>query len=88
MTKCNRLTIRGLTTAVATLLFAATIALSTTTLGYPSIAGADLNNGAAQAEAANIQAPLRIPLPQLIRATSARPGSQSPTRGRARSSSV
>jgi hypothetical protein len=53
MTKSNRRTIRAFTKAGGTLLFTAAIALGTTTLGYPAIAGADPNNGAAQAEAAN-----------------------------------
>ena len=44
MTKSNRRTIRALT-AGGTLLFTAAIALGTTTLGYPAIAGADPNNG-------------------------------------------
>ena len=45
MTKSNRPTIRAFTKAGGTLLFTAAIALGTTTLGYPAIAGADPNNG-------------------------------------------
>ena len=48
MTKSNRRTIRALT-AGGTLLFTAAIALGATTLGYPAIAGAEPNNGGAQA---------------------------------------
>lgn len=53
MTKCNRRTICAFTKAGDTLLFTATIALGTTTLGYRAIAGAYPNNAAAQAKAAN-----------------------------------
>jgi hypothetical protein len=45
MTKSNRRTIRAFTQAGGTLLFTAAIALGTTTLGYPAIAGAQPNNG-------------------------------------------
>ena len=45
MTKSNRRTIRAFTKAGGKLLFTAAIALGTTTLGYPAIAGADPNNG-------------------------------------------
>jgi hypothetical protein len=45
MTKSNRRAIRAFANTAGPLLFTAAIALGTTTLAYPAIAGADPNNG-------------------------------------------